>query len=119
MSPVKTHTFIPASFKYYIVGPTSSYNLSSIAVPPINSNSYSISLYASIILSSLFYIAVQAKLYFFSHSLYTYNGNILFVNNNVLKPIDANSYKSLHVLFINYGTIGFILGSIIESAPFV
>lgn len=31
----------------------------------------------------------------------------------------ANSYKSLHVFYFNYGTTGFISGSITESAPFV
>jgi hypothetical protein len=42
LSPVKTHTLIPASFMNLIVSLTPSYNLSSIAVDPINSKFCSI-----------------------------------------------------------------------------
>ena len=43
LSPVNTQTFILASFKLAIVSPTSSCNLSSIAVAPTRIKSYSIS----------------------------------------------------------------------------
>jgi hypothetical protein len=42
LSPVNTHTLIPAYFNAKIVLSTSSYNLSSIAVAPINLKSRSI-----------------------------------------------------------------------------
>ena len=41
LSPVSTHTFIPACIKVFMVLGTPSYILSSIAVIPIISNSYS------------------------------------------------------------------------------
>lgn len=42
LSPVKTHIIIPDSFRSAIVSGTPSYSLSSIAVEPISSNSFSI-----------------------------------------------------------------------------
>lgn len=53
LSPVKTQNLIPAFLRENIVSETSSYNLSSIAVAPINSKSYSISSYKSSIYVSL------------------------------------------------------------------
>lgn len=42
LSPVRTHTLMPASFANWIVLSTSSCNLSSIAVEPMSSRSFSI-----------------------------------------------------------------------------
>jgi len=53
LSPVNTHTLIPAFLNASIVVSTSSYNLSSIAVVPTNIKSYSIILYNSSICFSL------------------------------------------------------------------
>jgi hypothetical protein len=53
LSPVNTHTLMPASFIKAIVSATLSYNLSSIAVEPINSKSFSIFSATFAIISSL------------------------------------------------------------------
>jgi hypothetical protein len=54
LSPVSTHILMPASLKAAIDSPTSSYNLSSIAVDPIKVNSFSILSACSFINSSFF-----------------------------------------------------------------
>jgi hypothetical protein len=57
LSPVKTHTLIPVFFIYCIVSATSSYNLSSMAVDPINSKSVSIFSSTAATFSSLLLIS--------------------------------------------------------------
>lgn len=59
LSPVSTHTFIPAFLKLSIVSPTPSYNLSSIAVEPIrlkfiSNNSAVFSIYSSLFDTDIF-----------------------------------------------------------------
>lgn len=60
LSPVSTHTLIPASLMNCIVSATLSYNLSSIAVDPINSKLFSICSETAAIFSSLSTVAEQA-----------------------------------------------------------
>lgn len=55
LSPVSTHTLMPAFFMNWIVSLTPSYNLSSMAVDPSNSKSYSIYSLTLAISSSLFF----------------------------------------------------------------
>ena len=62
LSPVNTHTLIPASFKNEIVPNTSSYSLSSIAVDPTISRSFSITAQTASILSSLDVTCVAAAM---------------------------------------------------------
>jgi hypothetical protein len=58
LSPVATQTLIPAYLRVAIVEPTSSYNLSSIAVAPTIFIFFSIASYAAATNSSLFSIEV-------------------------------------------------------------
>ena len=62
LSPVKTHTLIPARFKSCIVFPTSTYNLSSMAVDPTKVKSYSISS-ATLLISLSLFTETEAFLY--------------------------------------------------------
>ena len=56
LSPVRTQSFIPAYFMKSIVGPTSSYNLSSIALEPTKVKSISILSATLSIASSRFFV---------------------------------------------------------------
>jgi len=78
---------LPAILSASIVVSTSGYNLSSIAVAPINSKSVSISLYNNCIYSTLFSMSVLAILYFYSHCWYIDYLISFWVNNRVRSPI--------------------------------
>ena len=67
LSPVSTHTWIPADFKSWMVLPTSSYSLSSIAEDPINSKSCSRSS-ATLFISFSRLTDVAATEYFWAQS---------------------------------------------------
>jgi hypothetical protein len=61
LSPVKTQILIPVYLSTLIVSPTSSYSLSSIAVPPNNYSSVSRSAYAFSTFFSLSSIEIVAS----------------------------------------------------------
>ena len=67
LSPVNTHILIPAFLINSIVSAKSSYNLSSIAVDPIKSNSTSNYSAIAAIFSSLSYTEAQTIEYFLFH----------------------------------------------------
>ena len=71
LSPVSTQTLIPTFFMNYIVKATSSCSLSSIAVEPMISNSFSISLSTWAIFPSLFSNSVFAFAFFYCHFAYS------------------------------------------------
>lgn len=60
LSPVSTHSLIPALLMKEIVSATSSYSLSSIAVEPIRLKSYSIFSATMFKLSSRLYVDINA-----------------------------------------------------------
>lgn len=71
LSPVATHTLIPARFKSAIVSGTPSWRLSSIAVAPSNRKSRSISSETDSISSSRFSSAIVASWYRSFHDAYS------------------------------------------------
>ena len=86
LSPVSTQTLMPAAFKNWIVKSTSSYNLSSIAVDPNNSISFSIILWAwssKASLSSRSSFAFSTALCHYSYSL---SFNTFWARYKVLRP---------------------------------
>jgi len=90
LSPVSTHTLMPAYLAKWIVSGTSSCNLSSIAVEPISLKPTSILASTSATFSSLFY---KASLAFWDSAfqiLYSSSVISLFATNNVLSPCSAN-----------------------------
>ena len=68
LSPVKTQTFIPTRFMNLMVSATLSCNLSSIAVDPMSSRSYSISSFTFCNSSSLLFTTMVALTNFSFHS---------------------------------------------------
>lgn len=71
LSPVSTQTLIPADFSAWIVGPTSSCNLSSIAVAPTRIKSFSSYACTFVICSSRSWSVVHASWYYFDQSKYS------------------------------------------------
>ena len=67
LSPVSTQTLIPALLISFIVGPTSSYNLSSIAEHPARIKSISTSSAHCAISYSLYYVDDSACLNLIDH----------------------------------------------------
>ena len=86
LSPVKTQSFILADNIAWIVSPTLSYNLSSIAVAAITIRFYSSSFCSLAIYSSLSSSEVVAYKYFLFHYSNSYYFIYLYATNKVLSP---------------------------------
>ena len=119
LSPVSTHTLIPASFINWIVSATLSCNLSSIAVEPINSKSFSINSLTFAISSSLSTTLCRANVNFSFHYSYSSVSKYFYARSRVRRPSFAyasinSKVSSTYQLFYLFN-----LGSIIESAPLV
>ena len=91
LSPVRTHSLIPAFLRLAIVSGTPSWSLSSIAVAPTMCKSFSISTATAVSSLSLFSIDVDAFLCFASHFSAPSSERILTPRTNVRSPSDANS----------------------------
>uniref|UniRef100_A0A2D4J4A1 Uncharacterized protein n=1 Tax=Micrurus lemniscatus lemniscatus TaxID=129467 RepID=A0A2D4J4A1_MICLE len=116
LSPVSTHTLIPANRRASMVSWTLSCSLSSTPVAPSNSKSFSIKLYASANRSSRCCKAVFASKRRCSTSLYSSSVNFLYATQRVLSPFNANSSTWSLV----FSTSPFLLvGRITDSAPLV
>jgi len=110
---------MPASFIALIVSGTSSYNLSSIAVDPINSKSVSISAFASSRSRSLSLILIEVLLKSSFHSSYYLGSSFFWAKYKVLKPSRAYSLQYIRVLSKISFWPGYSKFSMTESAPLV
>lgn len=124
LSPVKTHTFIPAYFIQAIVEATSAYNLSSIAVAPMILKFLSNLSYKVCIFSSLFSKQEAASKYSLCQTLNSISFIILLQRTSVLRPILPYSYnfpfKLLKSYFYSNSSLDNLKGSNkTESAPLV
>ena len=121
LSPVSTHTLIPASFMNEITSDTFSWSLSSIAVDPMSSKSHSNS---AIIASKLLQTksrAFKQLLYLAFHSRKLVIDILFQATNKVLSPSSAkiSSYLLVYLRISFYSSLSFNKGAIAVSAPLI